>query len=74
MAAKKAAVNDLAQRVFTREQALASKKYRPYCDVLGVVLEDGRQYTAREIETIKENFLKRPVKEQINGEGKRACH
>lgn len=73
MTVKKKAVKDLGQKVFTREQVLASKKYRPYCDVLGVVLEDGRQYTAQEIETVKEDFLKRPVKEQINGEGKRIC-
>lgn len=52
--------------LYTREQVVQSQKYRPYRDVLGSLLEKDKQYTTAEIEKIKDKFLKRPIKEQIN--------
>lgn len=54
---------------YTRAQVMESQKYRPYRDVLGVMLKDGKQYTAVEIEERKDEFLKRPIEEKINKKG-----
>lgn len=51
---------------YTREQVLQSTKYREYRDIAGVVLEDGKQYTAAEIKQKIDEFLKKPIKEKIN--------
>jgi len=52
---------------FTREQVLQSAKYRPYYDILGVVLEDDGQYTEKEIDEAVQAFLAKPIYEQVNG-------
>lgn len=51
---------------YTREQVLASSKYRSCRDVLGIMLKGGEQYTAEQIISTKDEFLKRPIREKIN--------
>lgn len=57
------------ESTYTREQVLQSAKYRQYRDIAGVVLEDGKPYTATEIQQKIDEFLKKPVKEKTNGKG-----
>ena len=52
---------------YSREQVLQSTKYREYRDIAGVVLEDGKQYTAAEIKQKIDEFLKKPIQEVMNG-------
>lgn len=52
---------------YTREQVLKSVKYRKYRDIAGVVLEEGKQYTADDIQQKIDAFLKTPIKEKVNG-------
>lgn len=59
----------MSATTYTREQVVQSQKYRPYRDVLGTLLEEDRQYTAEQIEKIKDEFLKCPIKEKINNKG-----
>lgn len=51
---------------YSRDQVLQSTKYRAYRDIAGVVLEDGKSYTAAEIKQKIDEFLKKPIKEKIN--------
>lgn len=51
---------------FSKSQILKAKKYRPYVDVLAVVLSEGKMYTAEEIQSLLSDFLKQPVKEETN--------
>lgn len=51
---------------YTRDQVIQSQKYRPYCDVFAVMLEDDKPYTVDQLEEIKDKFLKDPIKEEIN--------
>lgn len=51
---------------YTKAQIVASKKYRAYRDVLAVVLKDG-EYTAEEIKSKVDAFLRRPIQDQTNG-------
>lgn len=48
--------------VFTKEQILWSKKYANRRDVLGAILEDGKQYTLTEVDTLLDKFMKGKVK------------
>lgn len=57
----------LNDAMFTREQVLKSDKYRPYYDVLGIMLEENKQYTIYEIEEAVNYFLAQPIEEQVNG-------
>lgn len=52
---------------YTREALMASKKYRQQCDILAIVLEEEKEYTLAEVDKAIEDFLKKPVKEEING-------
>lgn len=61
------ATEDKTSATYTREQVLQSAKYRQYRDIAGVVLEDDKQYTADEIESKIDTFLKKPIKEKVNG-------
>ena len=54
-----------AGATYTREALAASKKYRPWCDVLMIALEDGREYTTAEAEAAIEKFIKTPVNEPV---------
>ena len=69
MADKDVPEAEKAPAKYTREQVLQSTKYRQYRDIAGVVLEDGQQYTAAEIQQKIDAFLEAPIKEKVNGKG-----
>ena len=74
MAGKNTKTDTPAEKVkklatYTREQVLQSAKYRQYRDIAGVILEDDKSYTAAEIQQEIDEFLKKPIKEKINGKG-----
>lgn len=46
---------------FTKTQVLASKKFTNK-DLINAILEDGKTYTLKEVETIINDYLKRKVK------------
>lgn len=56
-----------AAATYTREALAFSKKYRPWCDVLMIVLEDGKEYTAEEAEAAIEKFKTAKVVETVVG-------
>lgn len=47
---------------YTKDQILRSKKYAARRDLLGVLLEDGKIYTAAQVDKEINLFLKRKVK------------
>lgn len=47
---------------FAKSQILKSKKYIHQTDVLNVILEDGKNYTIKEVDKLIENFMKKEVK------------
>lgn len=57
--------NAVAAPTYTREALASSKKYRPWCDVLMIILEDGKEYTIVEAEAAIEKFKKTPVNEPV---------
>ncbi len=46
---------------FTKEQLYGSKKYEMQKDILGVMLEDNKEYTFDEVDNLIKEFLKREV-------------
>lgn len=48
--------------IFTKEQLRNSRKYRNEKDILGVVLEDGKDYTIEETDKLIKDFKERKVK------------
>lgn len=46
---------------FSKEQILASNKYKNRRDVLGAILVDDQEYTMKEVETLLEKFMKGKV-------------
>ena len=55
----KESTNEVA---FTKAQLLKSKKYIHQTDVLSVILEDGKNYTIKEVEKLVDGFMKKEVK------------
>lgn len=47
---------------YTKDQLLRSKKYAARRDLLGALLEDGKAYTAAQVDREINQFLKRKVK------------
>ena len=47
---------------YTKEQLLASKKYRDRRDLLHALLEDERQYTNEQVDALITNYMKGKVK------------
>ena len=47
---------------YTKDQLLRSKKYTARRDLLGALLEDGKTYTAAQVDREINQFLKRKVK------------
>jgi len=47
---------------YTKDQLLRSKKYAARRDLLGALLEDGKTYTAAQVDREINQFLKRKVK------------
>ncbi len=56
-----------AEATYTKEALANSKKYRAWCDVLMIVLEDGKQYTMAEAEAAIDKFKTAKVVEKVNG-------
>ena len=46
---------------FTKEQLYDSKKYEMQKDILGVMLEEDKEYTFYEVDNLIKEFLKREV-------------
>ena len=46
---------------FTKEQLYNSKKYEMQKDILGVMLEEEKEYTFDEVDNLIKEFLKREV-------------
>lgn len=47
---------------FSKEQLLKSKKYANRKDLLGVLLEDKKEYSFTEVDAVIDKFMKRGVK------------
>lgn len=47
---------------FSKEQILASAKYSNRRDLLTVLLEDGKSYTAEQVEQVMNDWFKKGVK------------
>ncbi|MBS5822407.1 MAG: hypothetical protein KID00_00870 [Clostridium argentinense] len=47
---------------FIKEQLLSAKKYSNRKDILGVLLEDGKQYSFEQVDTLMDDFMKGKVK------------
>ncbi len=47
---------------YTKDQLLRSKKYAARRDLLGALLEDGKTYTAAQVDREINQFFKRKVK------------
>jgi len=56
-----------AEPTYTREALAASKKYADRRDTIMIVLKDSKQYTINEADQAIQEYLKKPVKEKING-------
>lgn len=52
---------------YTREALAASAKYRPCCDTLMILLEEGKEYTFAEVDQMVEEFNGRTVVEATVG-------
>ncbi|MFC2300671.1 hypothetical protein [Selenomonas flueggei] len=52
---------------YTREALAASAKYRPCCDALMILLEEGKEYTFAEVDQMVEEFNGRTVTEATVG-------
>ena len=46
---------------FTKEQLYNSKKYEMQKDILGVMLDEGKEYTFDEVDNLIKEFLKKEV-------------
>mgnify|MGYP000937626481 FL=1 len=46
---------------FTKEQLYSSKKYEMQKDILGVMLEEDKEYTFDEVDNLIKEFLKKEV-------------
>lgn len=53
---------DAGAASYTKDQLLRSKKYAARRDLLGALLEDGKTYTAAQVDRKINQFLKRKVK------------
>ena len=47
---------------FSKEQLLSAKRYNNRKDILGELLEDGKQYTIEQVDTLMDKFMKGKVK------------
>ncbi len=52
---------DVEEVKFSKEQLLSSGQFAKRKDLICAVLEEGRQYTVREVETEIKKYLKRKV-------------
>lgn len=59
--AKKERAESEPKSSFTKEQLYTSKRYEMQKDLIGVLLEDDKEYTFDEADNIIKEFLKREV-------------
>ena len=57
-AKKKAPAETVTEPVFRKEKILAFQRYRGRADLLSVLLEDGKTYTIRQVDSLIEYFMK----------------
>ena len=50
------------RKEFTKADLLRSKRYRFKRDILNALLEDGKTYTIREVDSLIRTFLSKEVK------------
>lgn len=55
-------VQEKQEALFAKEQLLKSKKYTDKKDLLNVLLEEGKTYTAKAVDDLIDSFLKKEVK------------
>lgn len=51
-----------AEPMFTKEQILSANKYRNRKDILGSLLEDGKNYSFKQVDELMDKFMKGKVK------------
>lgn len=66
MADEKETVNAKVESKYTKAQVIKSDVFSAFRDVFNVVLDEGKEYTKKELEKLKKDFLNRPVVEQVN--------
>lgn len=60
--AKTNAADKAVAPTHSKEQLLRSQRYMKLRDLLGALLEDGKQYTIEEVDAAIDNFMKGKVK------------
>lgn len=45
--------------VFTKRNILTFQRYAKRCDLLSVLLEDGKEYTMEQVDSLLQNFFKK---------------
>lgn len=51
-----------AESIYSKEQILASAKFAGRRDILDVLLEDGKEYTITEVNSVMDGWMKKGVK------------
>lgn len=51
-----------AERKFSKDQIVRAAKYRNRRDLVTALLDDGKQYTINEVDSLIDNFMKGKVK------------
>lgn len=51
-----------AKEAFTKDQFYNSKKYEEYKDLIQILLEEDKNYTFEEVDSMIKEFLKKEVK------------
>lgn len=62
MATKTKQVDEVVESVepkFPKEQILSANKFKNRKDILGVLLEDGKEYSFDQVETLMDDFMKK---------------
>ena len=59
---KKSAASAATEPKFTKESLLNSKRFCNECDLVSVLLEDGKEYTISEVESMITKYMKGKVK------------
>lgn len=51
-----------AEPMFPKEQILSANKYRNRKDILGELLDDGKEYSFKQVDDLMDKFMKGKVK------------
>lgn len=55
-------VEEVAVVTFSKEKILSAKRYRNRKDILGALLEDGKEYSFDQVDALMDDFMKGKVK------------